>query len=164
MAGRRSRRRPVLSLSKKNTSFHRRKSTEFASAFHEPMSARTRVSFPIRPPTRCSSISRAALPRLLHAGAARGRQHYHRWRHLSDRSGRDGTLSPDREQVYRRRRSFLDAWSPQLQCRRISITRVQDNIAVGREGGIFVFGSLPGFLERNPGAIPGRVQSLSHIQ
>ncbi len=27
-----------------------------------------------------------------------------------------------------------------------SVTRVQDNIAVGREGGIFVFGSLPGFL------------------
>ena len=32
----------------------------------------------------------------------------------------------------------------------ISITRVQDNIAVGREGGIFVFGSLPGFLNATP--------------
>ena len=32
----------------------------------------------------------------------------------------------------------------------ISITRVQDNIAVGREGGIFVFASLPGFLAATP--------------
>jgi len=32
----------------------------------------------------------------------------------------------------------------------ISITRVEDNIAVGREGGIFVFGSLPGFLAATP--------------
>jgi hypothetical protein len=31
-----------------------------------------------------------------------------------------------------------------------SITRIQDNIAVGREGGIFVFGSLPGFLAATP--------------
>jgi len=31
-----------------------------------------------------------------------------------------------------------------------SITRIQDNIAVGREGGIFVFGSLPGFLAAAP--------------
>ena len=31
-----------------------------------------------------------------------------------------------------------------------SVTRVQDNIAVGREGGIFVFGSLPGFLAGTP--------------
>ncbi len=32
----------------------------------------------------------------------------------------------------------------------ISITRVQDNIAVGREGGIFIFASLPGFLAATP--------------
>jgi Carboxypeptidase regulatory-like domain len=32
----------------------------------------------------------------------------------------------------------------------ISVTRIQDNIAVGREGGIFVFGSLPGFLNATP--------------
>jgi Carboxypeptidase regulatory-like domain len=32
----------------------------------------------------------------------------------------------------------------------VSITRVQDNIAVGREGGIFVFGSLPAFLAATP--------------
>lgn len=32
----------------------------------------------------------------------------------------------------------------------IWITRVQDNIAVGREGGIFVFGSLAGFLQGTP--------------
>ncbi len=31
-----------------------------------------------------------------------------------------------------------------------SVTRVQDNIAVGREGGIFVFASLPGFLNASP--------------
>jgi hypothetical protein len=32
----------------------------------------------------------------------------------------------------------------------VSISRVDDNIAVGREGGIFVFGSLPGFLAGTP--------------
>ncbi|HEY6442545.1 MAG TPA: carboxypeptidase regulatory-like domain-containing protein [Candidatus Acidoferrales bacterium] len=32
----------------------------------------------------------------------------------------------------------------------LSVTRVQDNIAVGREGGIFVFASLPGFLAASP--------------
>ncbi|HXQ27259.1 MAG TPA: carboxypeptidase regulatory-like domain-containing protein [Candidatus Acidoferrales bacterium] len=30
------------------------------------------------------------------------------------------------------------------------VTRIQDNIAVGREGGIFVFGNLPGFLNAAP--------------
>jgi len=30
------------------------------------------------------------------------------------------------------------------------VTRIQDNIAVGREGGIFVFASLPGFLAATP--------------
>lgn len=32
----------------------------------------------------------------------------------------------------------------------VSVTRIQDSIAVGREGGIFVFGSLAGFLGASP--------------
>jgi hypothetical protein len=38
-----------------------------------------------------------------------------------------------------------------------SVTRVQDNIAVGREGGIFVFGSLAGFLGGTPVQFQGEV-------
>ena len=39
----------------------------------------------------------------------------------------------------------------------LSVTRVQNNIAVGREGGIFVFGSLPGFLAASPVQFQGEV-------
>jgi hypothetical protein len=38
-----------------------------------------------------------------------------------------------------------------------TVTRIQDNIAVGREGGIFIFGSLPGFLAANPVQFQGEV-------
>jgi hypothetical protein len=38
-----------------------------------------------------------------------------------------------------------------------SVSRVQNNIAVGREGGIFVFGSLPGFLAASPVQFQGEV-------
>ena len=38
-----------------------------------------------------------------------------------------------------------------------SVSRVQNNIAVGREGGIFVFGSLPGFLAATPVQFQGEV-------
>lgn len=38
-----------------------------------------------------------------------------------------------------------------------SVARVQNNIAVGREGGIFVFGSLPGFLAATPVQFQGEV-------
>ncbi|MGH9561433.1 MAG: TonB-dependent receptor domain-containing protein, partial [Terracidiphilus sp.] len=39
----------------------------------------------------------------------------------------------------------------------VSITRIQDNIAVGREGGIFIFGSLPAFLNATPIQFQGEV-------
>ncbi len=39
----------------------------------------------------------------------------------------------------------------------ISIARIQNNIAVGREGGIFVFGSLPGFLAATPVQFQGEI-------
>jgi hypothetical protein len=39
----------------------------------------------------------------------------------------------------------------------ISIIRIQDNIAVGREGGFFIFGSLSGFLEATPVQFQGEV-------
>jgi hypothetical protein len=39
----------------------------------------------------------------------------------------------------------------------LSVTRIQDNIAVGREGGFFIFGSLPGFLEASPVQFQGEV-------
>jgi Carboxypeptidase regulatory-like domain len=39
----------------------------------------------------------------------------------------------------------------------VSVVRIQDNIAVGREGGFFIFGSLPGFLEASPVQFQGEV-------
>ena len=39
----------------------------------------------------------------------------------------------------------------------ISVTRIQNNIAVGREGGIFVFASLPGFLAATPIQFQGEI-------
>jgi hypothetical protein len=39
----------------------------------------------------------------------------------------------------------------------VSVTRIQDNIAVGREGGIFIFGSLPAFLSATPVQFQGEV-------
>jgi hypothetical protein len=39
----------------------------------------------------------------------------------------------------------------------VSITRIQDNIAVGREGGIFIFSSLPAFLSAKPIQFQGEV-------
>jgi hypothetical protein len=39
----------------------------------------------------------------------------------------------------------------------LTITRIQDNIAVGREGGIFIFASLPAFLAATPVQFQGEV-------
>lgn len=39
----------------------------------------------------------------------------------------------------------------------LSVTRIQDNIAVGREGGIFIFSSLPAFLGASPIQFQGEV-------
>ncbi len=39
----------------------------------------------------------------------------------------------------------------------LSVTRIQDSIAVGREGGIFIFGSLSGFLQASPVQFQGEV-------
>ncbi|HVB85093.1 MAG TPA: TonB-dependent receptor [Candidatus Dormibacteraeota bacterium] len=39
----------------------------------------------------------------------------------------------------------------------LSVTRIQDNIAVGREGGIFIFASLPAFLSATPVQFQGEV-------
>jgi len=42
----------------------------------------------------------------------------------------------------------------------ISVVRIQDNIAVGREGGFFIFASLPGFLAGTPVQFQG--ETLPH--
>ncbi|MGA3293329.1 MAG: carboxypeptidase regulatory-like domain-containing protein [Candidatus Acidiferrales bacterium] len=39
----------------------------------------------------------------------------------------------------------------------VSVVRIEDNIAVGREGGFFVFGSLPGFLAATPVQFQGEI-------
>jgi hypothetical protein len=39
----------------------------------------------------------------------------------------------------------------------VSVTRIQDNIAVGREGGFFIFGSLSGFLGAAPVQFQGEI-------
>jgi len=39
----------------------------------------------------------------------------------------------------------------------VSVTRIQDNIAVGREGGFFIFGSLTGFLAATPVQFQGEI-------
>ena len=81
--------------SRKSTLFRPTRSIRFGSVSHVPTNARTRNSFRILPPIRCSSIFERLRRALLHAGTARGREPHRRGRHFTRRSGRDRTIPFD---------------------------------------------------------------------